>query len=936
MNSSPSSSSASFVSSSFTSTAPRYQTDRIKTATDSLHPLEKISSSSVPPMERSSSLETEPLDSSVRPKPRVLMVLSSERRLYAHPLPYSHPPRSNSSSSSSSAGQASSSSSSVLDPNEISSSFSSSSSSTTASKADLDDLADAGVSLTSLLSIHSIFTTSGVEYQIATPSGSPASIASIDDLSELTNPSSRTKKEEEFPSELLAQLQQPYALRNVKIESFDGLLIPHHLGACIDLFNSSSLGSILSSFSLHRGKTNHATQGTPSQFPPYKKFICCIGYGGYALAARKPSGLRGTAGAGSSSSGTSSIDDAGGKFLFSSPSSSSMQGGGGGTGTGVFSSSSPFANYTVTGVSPFDECRYPFFGRLPCMLQELLESQGATFSTFDCLDTPGMIVDRNLVSGPNETSTPLCVQTFSLLLCSSKNVILLKEKKMKILTSSNPSHLSSSSSSSSHASVKHPALSSSSLYPFADRKTSLDPASSALGEKLAKGDLQQQTYMNDSYYTQKNRSVGEDIENNATMTTSRREKYEEEEEHQEKESWKTMGLYVKQLASVDTPHRDGNISSNESTLSSSSSFHPSTSSSSSYQDTQREGSLDIKLTDAYGDRQEKGQEDKVEASSALSREWRGEDASFHEKKSPNDSSFDSSSYTDRRDVLDQNVQDKRSVFRYEDEEENTQQKDVKDTENVSSLNYIEERKEDLSSFHSSESPYNQKGDHRPSTDSSSSSSSSRVASGVHTPHALKQREEEEEGHRISSSFPSKGSFADVLYEDSNSSSFSYYANPPGRSPHHAQDVYMQADKERTAAEREEEMRNKNSSSSSSSSSFLAPSKRVSSSSPNRTADGGYIYREEGAKGDREDQKEAKRSSQRNETDSDGSVDDKVTVRKNENNFQRDIYTQSVDSYGYNSHMKNPDEYSNATSTSIPNTYVYSSSHSMGDSLFRAA
>lgn len=155
-----------------------------------------------------------------------------------------------------------------------------------------------------------------------------------------------------------------------------------------------------------------------------------------------------------------------------------------------FFSSSPFANYTLTGVSAFDECRYPFFGRLPCMLQELLESQGAVFSSFECLDTPGMIVDRNLVTGANEISTVLCVQTFALLLCSGK------KKK-----SPHHGHLPSSFSSSLDA--RHG-------------------------------------------YTE-----GEEEEDETgadKLRLRRREKFEEDKE--EKESWNTMGLIVKQLANV--------------------------------------------------------------------------------------------------------------------------------------------------------------------------------------------------------------------------------------------------------------------------------------------------------------------------------------------------------------------------------------------------
>ncbi|CBZ56158.1 conserved hypothetical protein [Neospora caninum Liverpool] len=237
----------------------------------------------------------------------------------------------------------------------------------------LEFLAEAGISVTSLLSIHSVLTSSGLGYQIATPAGAQPAICNVDSVADLESDS-------RLPRELLAKLKSPVALRAVKLENVAGLLLPHHLGAAIDLFNSSALGSLLAALSTNQDK-----------------FVCSIGYGGFALAAKRPSGLREEVGSG----------PAGRKKTRAG-------------------SSFPFANYTLTGISPFDECRYPFFGHLPCMLQELLESQGAAFASFECTDTPGMLVDRNLVSGANEASTTLCVQTFALLLCCRKASLLAK------------------------------------------------------------------------------------------------------------------------------------------------------------------------------------------------------------------------------------------------------------------------------------------------------------------------------------------------------------------------------------------------------------------------------------------------------------------------------------------------------------------------------
>ncbi|KFH11943.1 Parkinson disease 7 domain containing 1 family protein [Toxoplasma gondii VAND] len=238
-----------------------------------------------------------------------------------------------------------------------------------AGRASLEFLADAGMPLASLLAIHSILTSSGLSYQIATPAGAPPSICSVDSLSDLDASC--------LPSALLEKLKTPLPVRSVALENFGGVLFPHSLGAAVDLFNSSALGALVHSLSAD-------------------KVVCSIGYGGFALAAKRPSGLR---------------ED-------SAASRNKARGGG---------SSFPFVNYTLTGISPFDECRYPFFGHLPCMLQELLESLGATFASFECIDTPGMVVDRNLVSGANDASTPLCVQTFALLLCC-RNASFLAEK----------------------------------------------------------------------------------------------------------------------------------------------------------------------------------------------------------------------------------------------------------------------------------------------------------------------------------------------------------------------------------------------------------------------------------------------------------------------------------------------------------------------------
>ncbi|PFH38051.1 Parkinson disease 7 domain containing 1 family protein [Besnoitia besnoiti] len=270
------------------------------------------------------------------PSPSVLIVLSSEKRLFAQP----------------------------------SATFAAETGASGGRRKSLEFLAEAGVSLSSLLSIHSILTASGLSYQLATPSGAPPALCNVDSVADLAD-AVRAR----VPPQLLAQLGKPLALRTVTLEDFAGLLLPHHLGAAIDLFNSSALGSLVAAL------TSAAEE----------KVVCSIGYGGFALAAKRPSSLRDE-----TPSGAAAMKKKNGNSF-------------------------PFANYTMTGVSPFDECRYPFFGHLPCMLQELLEGQGASFASFECTDTPGMIVDRNLVSGANEESTALCVQTLALLLCCRRH-----------------------------------------------------------------------------------------------------------------------------------------------------------------------------------------------------------------------------------------------------------------------------------------------------------------------------------------------------------------------------------------------------------------------------------------------------------------------------------------------------------------------------------
>ncbi|CEM35444.1 unnamed protein product [Vitrella brassicaformis CCMP3155] len=160
--------------------------------------------------------------------------------------------------------------------------------------------------------------------------------------------------DEKIHPDLRSLVDDPLAIIDIRASDYCALLIPHHLGAAQDLLNCDVLGDVLAAFL--------------KQHKP----ICTIGYGTYGLCARQSHG------------------DSSNGWQFA-------------------------AGRLVTGVSVSDECRHPHFAKLPIVLQDFVEESGGTF--VECPnDQVCVIVDRNLVTGPNEASTGVCIHNL-LYLC---------------------------------------------------------------------------------------------------------------------------------------------------------------------------------------------------------------------------------------------------------------------------------------------------------------------------------------------------------------------------------------------------------------------------------------------------------------------------------------------------------------------------------------
>ncbi|KAL8450482.1 hypothetical protein Emag_003172 [Eimeria magna] len=137
--------------------------------------------------------------------------------------------------------------------------------------------AEAGASISSLLSIHSAAKSCGYTLGFVTPSGGSPAVASTNSLEEirvlLAQASSSADAEE-----LVQQLQQPQQLRKVAAADaaeYSCLLLPHHLGAAADIYKSHYTPALIQAF-LHAGKP-----------------VGAIGYGAFALCAKRIAGADG-------------------------------------------------------------------------------------------------------------------------------------------------------------------------------------------------------------------------------------------------------------------------------------------------------------------------------------------------------------------------------------------------------------------------------------------------------------------------------------------------------------------------------------------------------------------------------------------------------------------------------------------------------------------
>ncbi|CDJ62415.1 hypothetical protein, conserved [Eimeria necatrix] len=181
----------------------------------------------------------------------------------------------------------------------------------TSGKGEREFIADAGVSLFSLLAMHRAAQSSGCALEFVTFSGSPPPVASFGTLEDLRV--FLSKEKEECADLLLQQLQRPQQLRKATAADYCCLLLPHHLGAAIDLYSSSNTGALI------------------KEFGAMNKPVGAVGYGAFALCA-KPL---------------------------------------------TESESFPLAGRLVSTVPLAEEARYPYFGLLPFHLELHFAAEGA-------------------------------------------------------------------------------------------------------------------------------------------------------------------------------------------------------------------------------------------------------------------------------------------------------------------------------------------------------------------------------------------------------------------------------------------------------------------------------------------------------------------------------------------------------------------------------
>jgi putative intracellular protease/amidase len=70
-----------------------------------------------------------------------------------------------------------------------------------------------------------------------------------------------------------------------------------------------------------------------------------------------------------------------------------------------------FSSWNLTAISNFEVARFPFFSKLPLIIEDFIKDNGGYYNCSD-VDEMHVIVDRTLVTGQNDNSTALAVQNF--------------------------------------------------------------------------------------------------------------------------------------------------------------------------------------------------------------------------------------------------------------------------------------------------------------------------------------------------------------------------------------------------------------------------------------------------------------------------------------------------------------------------------------------
>jgi len=70
-----------------------------------------------------------------------------------------------------------------------------------------------------------------------------------------------------------------------------------------------------------------------------------------------------------------------------------------------------FSGWSLTAISNFEVARYPFFSKLPLILEDFIRDHGGSYNC-SIVNAVHVVVDRSLISGQNDNSTSLAVQNF--------------------------------------------------------------------------------------------------------------------------------------------------------------------------------------------------------------------------------------------------------------------------------------------------------------------------------------------------------------------------------------------------------------------------------------------------------------------------------------------------------------------------------------------